>query len=487
MQFWRRHGWWLITALLSLVFIWLRLYKIETSLLFFNDIGRDFLELWKWQQTAKPPLLGPQTSALPFNQSAAYFYLLMPAYLLTHGSPYATIYTVVCVYVALFWLATLWLRQKNTKLLPIIWTLFSLLIVQPEMLIQHRFVWNPSFLVAWLLITVLASWQLLAQPTQKWRWYEIVAWGLGLGLAVSFSYSAVPALLAALLLSLIWWRWSAVKLWGAAILSLGLLNLPTFFFELRHGFLLTKMMLYGPWIEQIPSTLISRYTALWGYCMGVSSEWAHLVWLLWLGLVLFGWFKQLWVWRQPNLVAQRSPLFLWTASWWLLTLLITLILPVAVQSHYIFPVLLLGLASLVVKPGSLKWVVIVLLFTVWCLPVQQQRYWQPARQTVAQLQECSQRICSAVGEPLFVSNQASAHPYHNAMEYQYLLRQAGCDLRDLANFPNSADRMVVILDDSVYEHQKTAFNELTLFGKSREVGRVQCNSQLEAVLLQKLR
>lgn len=487
MQLWRKHGWWIITALLSTLFIWLRLYKIETSLLFFNDIGRDFLELWKWQQTGKPPLLGPQTSALPFNQSAVYFYLLMPIFLLTQGSLLATLYTLVIVYLGLFWLGVIWLRQKNAKLLPVFWALGSLLFLQPEMIIQQRFVWNPSFLVAWLLLTLLVSWQLLSLPASKWRWSWLWLWGLGLGLAVSFSYSAAPAFIAALLLAGLWWRWSAWKLWLPAFFSLALLNAPTFLFELRHSFLLTNMMLYGPWIEQLPSTLTTRYATLWPYFMGSNAVWAQGIWLLWLGLIVIGLLKQFWVWRQPNLLAQRSPLFLWTASWWLLTLLITLFLPVAVQSHYIFPTLLLGLASLAVKPGKLKWALIVTLLVVWLSPVFQGRYWLPARQTLSQLQDCSQKICSATSDPLFVSNQASAHPYHNAMEYQYLLPQAGCQLRDLANYPDSADQMVVVLDDSVYEHSKTAFNELTLFGASTETQRIRCNSKLEAVFLRKQR
>lgn len=485
MQFWRSQRWWIITLLISGLFVFLRLYKIETSLLFFNDIGRDFLELWNWQHTGKPPLLGPQTSALPFNQSAVYFYLLMPGFLLFQGSLLATIYTAVGVYLVLLWVGTLWLRQKHHHLLPIFWIIATLFAIQPELIIQHRFVWNPSFLTGWLMLSVLMSWQLVATPPTKWRWWWIWLWGLGLALAVSFSYSAVPAVFVALVLTIVWWRAAAWKLWLTTVMSLAALNLPTGFFELRHGFLLTKMMFFGPWIKQIPSTLLSRYQDLWHYLMGTQAWWAQGIWLAWLGLVVALLIQQVWLWQQQKNLTDRSPLFIWTASWWLVTVALALVMPVAIQSHYIFPVVTLGIASLGLLPHKLKWGLIGGLVLIWLQPSQLQSYWQPARHTLAELSDCSAKICTAVKGPVFVSNQASAHPYHNAMEYQYLLRKAGCDLKDLANFPDSAQQMVVVLDDSVYEHGKTAFNELTLFGKSQEITRLQCQSNLEVVLLQK--
>ncbi|HCC84942.1 MAG TPA: hypothetical protein DEP87_04655, partial [Candidatus Pacebacteria bacterium] len=153
-KFWRLHSWWLVTLGLSLGFIFLRLFKIETSLLFFNDIGRDFLQLWNWQQTGKPPLLGPQTSAMPFNQSAVYFYLLLPGYLLTRGSLLATIYTGVGVHLILLWSGVWWLRQNQPRWLSKFWLIVGLLILQPEMVTQQRFVWNPSFIAGWTMLAL---------------------------------------------------------------------------------------------------------------------------------------------------------------------------------------------------------------------------------------------------------------------------------------------------------------------------------------------
>jgi len=67
---------WILISLLAILFVILRLYNINNSLFFINDTGRDMAVLQSWQNTGKIPLLGPQTSALPINQSAIYFYLL---------------------------------------------------------------------------------------------------------------------------------------------------------------------------------------------------------------------------------------------------------------------------------------------------------------------------------------------------------------------------------------------------------------------------
>ena len=45
--------------------------------------------------------------------------------------------------------------------------------------------------------------------------------------------------------------------------------------------------------------------------------------------------------------------------------------------------------------------------------------------------------------------------------------------------------MAVVLDDDVYEHGRTSYYELTLFGESKEKERFRCNDTLEIVLLEK--
>ena len=97
---------------LTLLFLWTRFYKIETSFNFISDIGRDFLALWQWKQTGKPPLLGPQTSALPFNQSAIYYYFLMPFYLISGQSIFSTLIANAFLYISFLILALYFFRNN---------------------------------------------------------------------------------------------------------------------------------------------------------------------------------------------------------------------------------------------------------------------------------------------------------------------------------------------------------------------------------------
>jgi hypothetical protein len=65
-------------------------------------MGRDLQVLFDMIQNHKPVLLGPQTSALPINQSPLYFYLLLPFYILTNQSFLSASITLSFVYITLF-------------------------------------------------------------------------------------------------------------------------------------------------------------------------------------------------------------------------------------------------------------------------------------------------------------------------------------------------------------------------------------------------
>jgi len=134
---------WVILIVSVVLFVFLRLYKIKSSFLFFNDPGRDLLALYRWQETSKPPLLGPRTSVLPFNQSALYFYLLYPLFLLTNHSLFSTIYTVIIFYL-IFLLAGIFFLKKRSRLLEILVIVWFLIAIHPQFILQHRHVWNPS-------------------------------------------------------------------------------------------------------------------------------------------------------------------------------------------------------------------------------------------------------------------------------------------------------------------------------------------------------
>lgn len=460
----------LVAFLLSLIFLWTRFYKIETSLLFFNDIGRDFLALFKWQESGKPPLLGPQTSALPFNQSAIYFYLLYPFYLLSGHSPYASLIAYSAFYLISFALGLYFLRfyPRLEKSLLLV---FLLITVHPQYIIQGRFIWNPSFVTPCILIAFYSLTVYLVQKKPKKILLMLSAFFIAL--ATAFSYSAVPTLLAFLFLVLYRRRQVFLSYLLYVIASLGSVNLPTLFFELRHGFLLSKMMLFGEKIDQGHNFFLDRLKSLSEFSFATTPSWAILL-LFFIALFVFLSHK-----REKNLFLEHS-------SWlFAFTLILTLLMPVSFHSHYVFGLLPLFFLAISFLRARYIYLVAVFLYVVFLQTALSANYFAPARHSLAELQSCAESFCAKNQEALYISNQSSHHPYHNAMEFQYLMSEAGCQVKDINTENGQADIMAVVLDDDIYEHGKTSYYELTLFGESQETSRFKCSETLEIVMLEK--
>lgn len=460
----------LVAFVLVLVFLWTRFYKIETSLLFFNDIGRDFLALFKWQETGRPPLLGPQTSALPFNQSAIYFYLLYPFYLLSGHSPYASLIAYSAFYIVSFVLGLYFLRfyPRLEKSLTLV---FLLITVHPQYIIQGRFIWNPSFVTPCLVAAFYTLAVYLVQ--KKPKPILLMTSAFTLALATAFSYSAVPTLVIFLLLVLYRQRKAFLPYLLYTGASLFLVNLPTLFFEIRHGFLLSKMMLFGEKIDQGHNFFLDRLASLSEFSLGTTWLWA-LVFLICLFLFVYLSHR-----REKNLFLEYS-FFLFAG-----TLLLTLLMPVSFHSHYVFG--LLPLLFLLISFLNARFIYLsaIFLYVVFMQSALEANYFAPARHNLAELQNCAESFCATNKQPLYISNQSKHHPYHNAMEFQYLMSEAGCQVKDINTENGQASIMAVVLDDDVYEHGKTAYYELTLFGESTEKERFKCSKTLEIVLLEK--
>jgi len=281
-----RYWLYLVALLLMLLFLFFRFYQIDQSLLFFNDIGRDFLVLWQWQQSGKPPLLGPQTSALPFNQSAFYFYYLYPFYLFTNGWEYATLIACAAAYLVAFALGLYCLRQRPLWQKSLL-LVFALLSIHPQFVLQQRFVWNPSFLPLFLI----AAFYLFLELEQRFRAQKswpaclVAAFALSLAAATALSYSALPAMAAFLLVALFLFRRRAWLLYLASIPALAVVNLPTLIFELRHNFLLTQMMLSREKLPQDANYLSAKLSSLQNYVFALPTA-ALLFFLLALAIAI---------------------------------------------------------------------------------------------------------------------------------------------------------------------------------------------------------
>ena len=467
-----------IVFLLIAIFVFLRVYRIQESLLFFNDIGRDFLVLFKWNQTGKPPLLGPQTSALPFNQSAFYFYLLYPFYLITGHSPYASILALIVFYL-FFFVTGVFFLKKDKNLRYSLYFVFFLLSIHPQYIKQARFVWNPSFVTPFLL-TAFYSFIRLKKDFEKrkslsWKLTSIFA--LSISLAASFSYSAAPTMIAFAILAIFYFKKESWKMLPAFAVSLAFINIATIAFEFRHGFLLSQMLLTRENPPQPDSYLMAKLFNFNRYCFVSSWQMTVLFLLVLLIAIIFLWKRK----KKINFELKFAFIL------FILTFLILLIAPIAIQAHYIFgllPIFFLLLVFLSFEKKAFYIFPIILLLT-WVTPENLNSYFSKAYRTVAESEACARSFCESHQEPLFVSVQSDRHPYHNAMEWQYMLAENGCNLKDLTTETELADYMAVFADDSNYTHGETAFNELTIFGKSKEIEEFVCNDKLKIHYLEK--
>lgn len=476
----------LITGFVLFIWSLLRLVRLPETLYFFNDMGRDLLVVWQSWHDKKPFLLGPQNSALPFNQPALYFYLLYPAFLLTGMSLYTHTVTFMTVAGGLLLAMTKWLWASKRRAWILVWLpLIWLMAIQPEFVAQNRFIWNPSF-VAYSLLPALFCYVLLlsrrdASSNLSWKSSLLWFWALVLGTALAFSYSVIPFALA--WSTLILWQWRAQS-WkfAASLVAVSIMwQIPTLAFELRYNFQLTRAVLWGERLPQVNLGWWEKLQQLSGYFTGSNTDWINL--MIWLGIALLVVFN----WRQIRQTPAQHPdtSFKLGLTLTTLTLIFTWLIPVAVQAHYVFGLfmaILLMIASL--RP---KFLLIALAgLTVWWLqPALLKRNINEPPRTLAQTEQCGQIVCKQISEPVFVSVESGLHPYHNGPEWRFILAKHGCDVKAIELEPKAAGQMIVVEDNGTYHHGQTDFYELGLFGPSNVVDKIDCTDGIGAIVLKK--
>lgn len=451
------------------LFIFIRSVGLSHSLLFFGDLGRDFLVMQDWYRSHKPPLLGPQTSALPINQSAWYFYFLMPVYILSGQSFYTHTFTLFLVTISLIaWYA--YLVFPFTRLRLSLLLSFVLLVFHPETIVQQRYIWNPSFIPILLLGAILILARSYYQPL---RTRLIYAFTVLLALAIGLSYAVFPVVLFLMLTAHMRnHKGGRLFLWLSFIGNLLLVMLPTLVFELRHQFLLTNRLLFGEKLS-FPDPLIAKITRLPTL---LFSEPRGILLILILVIVFIALLRS-------NL--KKDLLFKHFTLISAFSLVTTLLLPFPLNSHYIFAFLTLLFFWITLLPIRYAAVIVTILVVYWLRPAQLVKYTQPAPRTVAQTIACVRQFCRQYPDNYYVTTQSAYHPQHDAKDYEYLFNQSGCQATDITLPKFSTSKMAVIVEDSVYEHKKTAYNELTLFGAAKEVNVYSCLPNLSIYILEK--
>lgn len=457
----------IITLALIGVFLFIRFYRINNSLYFFDDMGRDFLVLYDWQNSGKIPLVGPQTSALPVNQSPVYYYFLMPFYLLTSHSPYSALIANATVYLFCFLLG-LYLTKTNKVLTKATFITFLLFIFHPQHILQNRFVWNPSLLPPILFLSLVLIFLFIEKAKTKYLFFSS---GL-LCLAVSLNYSVLPLLIVYFLIIIIYkpeFFRKFVLYTAVLFVSFNLTALA----QLGKRFILTGTLVRPDQVFQTGSALKQKLTDYIIYVLGLKP-WPVSGFLL--GTIFLS-SLYLSIFSRTRFLKLSARIFLGAS-------ILTLLSPFNLLAHYIFAITTSFFLFLSFLNWRIKLPLVLLLLFFWLQPGQIFGYFKNVPRTYQQMDSCFKQFCSQFKEPLFVSVQSDLYPYHYGPEHRYLMIKNGCRVRQIEKEPNAANYMAVVLDSSSFSSD-TRYYELDLFGKYRRDRTLTCQANFSVVLLKK--
>ncbi len=452
-------------------FLFLRVYKLPSSLDFIADMGRDHYVLWQWVHSRKPPLLGPGNSLLPINQSPLFYYILFPVFLLSAASPYTSVITVLFVYVTLF-VFGLYVCIKQKWIRRILFLFALLLTLQPEFIKQLRNPWNPSFIAPFLALGTLC----LLVPAHSHKRTRIFVCLLSLLAALGFSYSVFPIVV--LLLSVAFIKWKSdfriliASLVGAVLVVFG----PMLYFEVRHSFFFTKRLLLDHTLTSEGSIhFFGNMQEIFFIFLGVrSAPFALLTALFIIGDLFLSFRSHM----KNEMIAFHKT----TGLLLVVSLVITCLVPFSIIPHYAFGILVLLLLYIASMEKRLFVPAIILLLLIWVKPVIAGEYWKPARRTILQLEQCARLVCREEKSPMYVALQAW-YPYHYAPDYLFFFNKYGCRAYDISNDMGTAKTLAVVADQASFELGKTSFNELTLFGPASLRKMYQCDATIHVYML----
>lgn len=219
--------------------IFARFYNFQNSLYFIYDQGRDAIKL-KEIVEGNFTLIGPTSGLQGFFLGPLWYYLGIPGFLLTDGSPYG----IAVWYIALASLAVFIFLTISKQLFPKktrwILTTFLLLSFIPGSIWGSIFIWNPLISIPLMAGVLVSLWK--ARHSRLWLFIGFLLLGFVLHSEFAYAIFILPVLYV-----LIFWirkKFAIIDylVGGAAI---GFTLVPQILFELRNNFLMTNSLMAG--------------------------------------------------------------------------------------------------------------------------------------------------------------------------------------------------------------------------------------------------
>ncbi|MBP6979735.1 glycosyltransferase family 39 protein [Candidatus Curtissbacteria bacterium] len=211
----------------------LRLWNIEGHMTFLGDEGRDALVLLNIFQEGRLTLLGPSASVGGFFLGPAYYYLVIPGFLLFGMSPVGMAFEVAVLGFATVIILYLLIKKYLGFLPAILATL--LYSVSPVVVMFSRSSWNPNILP--FLSLLIFVFLLLSKEKNKIVFSFAV--GAIFGLAIQSHYLGLILALPIFIITTIFSINNIsrlIKIYLITFLGFLFTFSPYFLFELRHGF-----------------------------------------------------------------------------------------------------------------------------------------------------------------------------------------------------------------------------------------------------------
>ena len=300
---------WIGLIVILIIYLFLRLNKIDSLINFRLDQGIHLLETKEMFDTKKISLVGPMVTSKTFMGrqffiGANYYYILGIIGLVGQWNP--IIITVIFIFLELsFYLFfSIFLKQKLNEFRSLL--VFLFLSISPYLITHSRFFWNPHLLIPLSILVLYFGDKYLVKKQIKDLFLTAFFWGFGFACHYSAIFWGI------FLVYLFIKKKQYLNIWVYLVVLFGFIlgNLPFFVFEIRHGFYNIRTILFVFLNSSTGSELTPHYFifpllifGLYGLLIVINKiknqKIANLILFLTLGVGL---------WLQTNINTRYAPL-----------------------------------------------------------------------------------------------------------------------------------------------------------------------------------
>ena len=176
-KFWPKNNYLIFLGFIILLAFFLRFWKLPEYMTFLGDEGRDALAVKRMIIDHKFRLIGPVTSIGNMYLGPLYYYLILPAMVVSRLSPvgpaaFIALLGIITVFLV-FWWGREWVGEKAALIAAFFYAL------SPVVIIYSRSSWNPNVMPFFALVTLFGIWRVWQQK-QFW-WLPLI------GVSLSFA------------------------------------------------------------------------------------------------------------------------------------------------------------------------------------------------------------------------------------------------------------------------------------------------------------